>query len=169
MRDSQTGRRGGQDKVRTSKESERSKGHLLSGERRGRVRLRNRASERHSRPGEHQWRVKSRHGKKVSEVGHSRTGGRKELQLRTPKEREPAKGTHKLESTKVQFRTTNESERGALTSWRVKRERRVRTSKERLRKENSLPGGAQREGNFRTSKESERGALTNWRAEGRMI
>ena len=110
---SRTGRRRGQDSqdIERERASER---HSLSGERRRGVKLGNqkKASERYSLPGdgECQRRDRSGHGKKVSEAG-ALTNWRvqRKLQLRTPKERERARGTHELESAEVQFRTPNES------------------------------------------------------------
>ena len=97
----------------TQEQSERRKGHSLSGEGRGIERGKVRTRE--------EWRKE---------------------------------GTHFLESAEA-FKSGQERERDALTSWRAQRERRVRTRKARACKGRSLPGERTGEGQVRIQKEIE--------------
>ena len=98
-------------------------------------------SEAHSLTGECRGRDKSDSTTNDAREGHPRTEGQRQGQLRTLKEGK---------------------ERGALTSWRARREGQDRTRNERERTIGTHVLGAKRDDQFRKS--SERGALTSWRA-----
>ena len=116
-----------------------------------------RASEGHSRPREPRHKDKSGHGKNASQRGAlTNWRAQKQRQVRTRKECDPARGTHQLESPDIETsqdaegmraseghsqtgeyrhrdklgHENNASQRGALTSWRAKTQRQVRTRKE---------------------------------------
>src|SRR6267142_726512 len=135
--------------VRTWKESDRARGthQLESADRQtSQDTERIRPSEGHSHPGERRWTDKSGHGKNLTERGaltnwRAQTDG----QVRTRKESDRARGTHRLESADGQ--TSQDTER-------------IRPSE-----------GHSQTGEHRWTDKSghrknltERGALTNWRA-----